>query len=138
MNTMKPLTIGEIARRSGVGIQAIRYYEREGLLASPRRTSGGYRQYAPETEKRLRFIRHAKDLGFSLKEIRELLELRVNPRSTCRDIKRRAEAKIADVDGRIARLEKIRGALVSLSNACRGRGPSSDCPILEALDQEDN
>ena len=134
---MDPLTIGQLAKHAGVGVETIRFYEREGLLSQPERRSSGYRQYSPEAVRRVRFIRHAKELGFTLKEIQELLELRVDPHSSCADVRRRAGDKIADIEGRIASLERMREALESLARKCRGRGPTSDCPILEELDREE-
>jgi MerR family mercuric resistance operon transcriptional regulator len=86
---------------------------------------------------RLRFIRRAKELGFSLKEIKELLALRVDPTTTCAEVRSKAAAKIADVEQKIEALQRIRKALVKLTAVCRGRGPTSECPILDALDKED-
>lgn len=131
---MKALTIGEVARRAGVGVETVRFYERRGLIAEPARRASGYRQYGSETVDRLRFIRQAKELGFTLAEIQDLLSLRVDPASTCADVKGRAEAKIADIDEKIRTLQRMKRALVKLTRACGGDGPSSDCPILESLE----
>lgn len=131
---MKSLTIGEIARRAGVGVETVRFYERQGLIEEPARRASGYRQYGEEVVDRLRFIRQAKELGFTLAEIRELLSLRVDPASTCADVKGRAEAKIADIDEKIRTLQRMKRALVKLTTACGGDGPSSKCPILESLE----
>lgn len=135
---MKPLNIGEVARLSGVGIETIRFYEREGLIPEPPRKESGYRQYPEETVARIRFIRRAKELGFSLKEIKELLSLRIDPATTCEDIRRRAEVKIANIEEKIRALQKMKKALVKLAVACRERGSASECPILEALDSEED
>jgi MerR family mercuric resistance operon transcriptional regulator len=132
---MNDLTIGKLARASGIGIETIRYYEREGLLQKPPRTESGYRQYSPEIVSRLRFIKHAKDLGFSLKEISELLSLKLHPRSSCARVKKKAEKKIEDIEFRIASLQRMRGVLSRLAKSCPGSGPTSDCPILEALEK---
>ena len=134
---MEALTIGQVAKQAGVGVETIRFYEREGLLAEPERRPSGYRQYPAEVVRRVRFIRHAKDLGFALKEVQELLELRVDPVSTCADVREHARAKIADIAERIAALERMKAALERLARSCRGRGPTSECPILEVLDRED-
>src|SRR6266852_273541 len=91
---MKPLTIGQVARQAGVGVETVRFYERQGLLEEPSRRESGYRQYPEDVVARLRFIRRAKELGFSLKEIAELIALRLDPATMCSDIKERAEAKI--------------------------------------------
>ena len=133
---MQALTIGKIARSSGIAVETIRYYEREGLIDKPQRAPSGYRHYAPAAVQRLRFIRHAKELGFSLREIRELLSLRVRRGTTCADIKRQAQDKIADIERRMASLERMKLALVRLSAACTGKGPAADCPILDALEHE--
>lgn len=136
---MEVLTIGQLARLAGVGVETIRFYEREGLIAEPkRRRSSGYRQYPPDAVRRVRFVRHAKELGFTLKEIQELLELRVDPGSTCADVRQRARDKVADIGERIASLERVKGALERLANKCRGRGPTTECPILEELDGEED
>ena len=133
---MNELTIGRVARGAGIAIDTVRYYERQGLLEKPERTSSGYRQYPASAVARLRFIRQAKELGFSLREIRELLALRVDARKTCGDVKKRALRKIADVEHRIAQLERMRRALARLASQCSGAGPTSRCPILEALERE--
>jgi MerR family mercuric resistance operon transcriptional regulator len=133
---MKPLTIGQVARHAGVGIETVRFYERQGLLEEPARKESGYRQYPEDVVARLRFIKRAKELGFSLKEIKELLALRVDPDTTCAEVKSRAEAKIADIEEKIQALLRIKKALVKLTKACSGHGPTSECPILDALDKE--
>lgn len=131
---MSPLTIGQVARRAGVGVETVRFYEREGLVATPARKRSGYRQYGEEVVNRLRFIRRAKELGFSLKEIRELLALRLEPDADSADVKRRAEDKIADIEAKIHDLQRTRDVLRKLAEACPGHGPLNECPILEALD----
>ncbi len=131
------LTIGRIARDAGTGVETIRFYERQGLLAKPARTTSGYRSYAPEVVRRLRFIRHAKELGFSLREIKELLSLRVTAGKSCSDVKSRAAQKISEIDRKMTSLTRIRRALVKLSAACSGKGPASACPILDALEMQE-
>ena len=130
------LTIGKLARQGGVNIQTIRYYERRGLIPKPDRSSSGYRVYDEEAVRLLGFVRKAQSLGFSLHEIDELLSLRMRPGITCADIRERARQKIATVEEKIAGLTRIRGALAKLATACRGEGPTSECPILEALDTD--
>jgi len=134
---MKPLTIGKVAKLSGVNVETVRFYERKGLIERPPAKESGYRQYPENVVGRIRFIKRAKELGFSLREIHELLLLRVEPGATCADVRKRATDEIADVDRRIGELSKIRKALERLAASCRGRGPSSECPILEALDREE-
>lgn len=130
---MDELTIGKVARGAGIAIDTVRYYEREGLLNKPARTVSGYRHYRPDAVARLRFIRQAKELGFSLREIKELLSLRVEAGRSCADVRARAERKIADVEQRVATLLRMKRALAKLANACSGRRPATECPILEAL-----
>jgi len=134
---MDILTIGQLARRAGVGVETVRFYERKGLLAEPDRKPSGYRQYKPETVDRLRFIRRAKELGFTLREIQELLSLRVDPSTNCADVRSRAIAKIEDIESRIRTLRRMKNSLVKLSKACSGSGSISECPILESLDNQE-
>ncbi len=128
------LTIGKLARQAGVSVQTIRYYERRGLILEPPRSSSGYRLYDPSAIKRLAFVRKAQVLGFSLDEVDELLSLRTRPGTTCADIQERARQKINTVDHKISELTRMRGALTTLAARCRGRGPTSECPILEAFE----
>lgn len=131
---MESLTIGQVADRADVGVETVRFYEREGLVEEPPRRPSGYRQYPPEAVARIRFIRRAKELGFSLKEIRELLALRLDPQSTCGDVRDRAEEKLAGIRDKIAALERMSAALERLTAACSGAGSVSECPILEAME----
>lgn len=137
---MRGMTIGQVAKKGGVNIETVRYYERQGLIPPPPRRESGYREYPEETVKRIRFIKRAQELGFSLREIAELLALRVGPGTTCGEIRKVAEAKIADIEGKIRTLQRMMGVLLKLAAACSGRGPTSECPILEALErrEEDN
>ena len=134
MSHQELLTRGKLAQREGVNIATIRYYEKRGLLPLAPRSRSGYRIYAGDALRRLHFIRQAQVLGFSLDEIQELLSLRMQPGTTCADIRLRANEKIAAVDRKIADLKHIKDALTRLASACRGKGPTSECPILEALD----
>ena len=134
---MDRLTIGKVAQLAGVGVDTIRFYERKGLLDSPPRSLSGYRQYSLETVAHIRFIRRAKELGFSLKEIKELLDLRMSPETTCEDIRQRARAKIRDIEGRLEALKRMKAVLEKLADSCQGKGPLHNCPILEALEERD-
>jgi MerR family mercuric resistance operon transcriptional regulator len=136
-DNMETLTIGELAREADVGLETIRFYERQGLIEAPPRDSSGYRAFPREAVARVRFIRTAKELGFSLKEILELLSLRVDPVSSCGEIKTIAESKITGIDERIRTLQRIRRTLRKLVAACEAREPTSDCPILESIDKEE-
>ena len=133
---MESLGIGALAKRGGVGIDTVRYYERSGLLTPKARLASGYRRYSSAEVARLRFIRRAQALGFTLKEIRELLAL-----SSLRDVarvKRAAQQKVIDVEQRIASLQRVRQGLVSLIDACPGHGRAENCPILKALGSEES
>lgn len=129
------LSIGELARSAGVRVETLRFYERKGLLAEPPRRSSGYRAYPRDALRRVLFIRRAKDLGFTLREIAELLSLRVDPHKSCADVRAIAKARIADVDARIAELTRIKVALERLERGCRGKGPTGACPILDAIEK---
>ncbi len=132
---MEALGIGQLAKRGGVGIDTVRYYERNGLLTPDTRLASGYRRYSELELARLRFIRRAQALGFTLKEIKELLAL-----SAQRDVgrvKRSAQAKLKDVKSRIAALERVQDGLATLIDACPGHGRAADCPILRTLNDEE-
>ncbi len=131
------MTIGEVAKRSEVNIQTIRFYERKGLVLPETRSESGYRQYTDEAIRRVRFIKHAQEIGFSLKEIGELLTLRVDDDRTCADVRGKAEEKIAGVEMKILKLGQVKEALQGLVALCNVGTPASDCPILEALDEVD-
>jgi len=135
--TKRPLTIGLVARRAGVGVETVRFYERQGLVEEPPRRMSGYREYDEEVVSRLGFIRRAKELGFTLKEIKELLSLRRDPSTPAADVRRQAEAKIADIEAKIEMLQKMKKALEKLTSACRGHATSAECPLLHALDHEE-
>lgn len=132
----KPLTIGEVARKAGVGVETIRFYERKGLIDEPPRRESGYRQFPVETVARLRFIRQAKDLGFTLGEIKELLSLKHDRSAKSGEVKMKVESKINDIQSKISSLRKMENVLEGLVNSCTGTGPTSECPILEALDNK--
>lgn len=130
-------TIGAFARAAGVSPSAVRFYERAGLIAPRQRSAAGYRLYDEVAARRLTFILRAKDLGFSLAEIRELLGLRVAGGRSCGEVKRQAEKKIARVDRQLAELARMRRALRDLAGQCgAGRHPEGECPILDALEHK--
>jgi len=134
---METLSIGQVARRAGVGVETVRFYEREGLLEEPARRASGYRQYPEEGVKHIRFIKRAQQLGFSLKEIAELLTLRVDGQTECSQVKERAAAKLAEVERKIVELRRMRQALLHVTSLCAGEGPKCRCPLLDALDQDE-
>ncbi len=131
---MKRLTSGELARRAGVNVETIRYYERRGLLPKPPRSASGYRVFPDEALRRLRFIKRAQELGFSLKEIKELLALSMDSEATCEDVRSRANAKIDDIENKLRILAGMKESLQRLVTACLDHGQTGDCPILDCLD----
>jgi DNA-binding transcriptional MerR regulator len=133
-DAVKPMTIGKVAKLTGVGVETIRFYEREGLLNKPKRKESGYRMFDSEVVSRIQFIKRVKELGFSLKEIRELLFLRVDSRSTGKEVKKRVDSKIDQIDRRIHDLKKVRNALAQLSRSV-GKRPLSENPLLDVLDK---
>ncbi|MFQ5655167.1 MAG: MerR family DNA-binding protein [Planctomycetota bacterium] len=135
---MRTLTRGELAKRCDVNFETVRYYEREGLIPRPSRSASNYRLYSEDTVHRIHFIKRAQGLGFTLSEIKELLSLRARPRAKCADVLERAEAKIHDIDEKIRTLKAMRRALLKLKSECHGTLPISACPILEALEAEED
>jgi len=134
---MEILSIGQVAQRARVGLETVRFYEREGELSEPPRRASGYRQYSEQVVTRLHFIKRAQKLGFSLKEISELLRLRVDAQTSCEEVKQRTEAKIAEVERKLVELQRMRQALLQVHSLCIGPGPTSACPMLDALDQQE-
>lgn len=131
------LTIGVVAKSVGVAVDTIRYYEREGLLPEPKRRASGYRSYDDSTIAQLRFIRRAKELGFTLEEIRELLSLSVDRQHGVRSVKKRAQVRLAAIERRIVELQRVHDGLAQLVESCPGHGAPEDCPILRALIDEE-
>src|SRR5438876_10668309 len=134
---MEILSIGQVARRAGVGVETVRFYEREGLLEEPPRRASGYRQYSEQVVARLHFIKRAQQLGFSLKEVTELLLLRVDAQTSCDEVKQRTDAKLAEVEQKLVELQRMRQALLQVAPLCTGPGPTGRCPMLEALVQQE-
>lgn len=128
------MTIGQLAERSGVSVETVRYYERRGLLSAPARTSSGYRRYEPDAVARLRFIRRAQSLGFTLHEIEDLLALRVRAPRSCDAIGRKTHEKLTLVRAKIRQLQQIERSLTRLAAACDERRPTSECPMLHELE----
>lgn len=130
------MQIGQLAKRAGIAIDTVRYYERQGLLPPPQRRDSGYRQYGEEDVLRLRFIRRAKALGFTLEEIAGLLELSARRHEDMADFKQAAEARLLALDTRIAELQRVRAGLLNLIVHCPGHGNLATCPILAALSED--
>lgn len=130
------MTIGEIAAEAGVNIQTLRYYERRGLLVPPTRRASGYREYAPSDVQRVRFIRRAQDLGFTLQEIGDLLALQSDAAHSCGVVEQRASVTLDRIDEKITDLKRMRTALATYVNACRDQRSLETCPLLVALGGE--
>lgn len=128
------LSIGQVARAARVPLDTVRYYERRGLLPTPPRTPAGYRQYPADTVARVRFVKQAQGLGFTLEEIEALLALRVTAEQPCEAVERQARAAIERIDGKLEELSRMRRALTQLATACRTPHPADECPLLTALD----
>ncbi len=135
MRTMTYLTTGQVAKQAQVNIETIRYYERRGLIPEPLRRESGYRQYSKDTIDRIRFIKRAQELGFSLKEIDELLSLRLDPKTPAIVVRRRTEAKVREIDEKIKTLQNMKHVLMKLIGQCDGHGTVNECPIIEALEK---
>ncbi len=135
MSDTYTLTIGALAQAAGVGVETIRFYERKGLLPEPPRTPAGYRQYPGDTVDRVKFIRRAQGLGFALREISELLDLRVDEVAACGPVEAQAREKLEQVAGKIEVLRGMETALQRLVEACEAREPTGACPVLEELNQ---
>lgn len=132
MNTM---TISKVAKQAGVGVETVRFYERKGLVPQPPKPpTGGFRVYSAETVQRIRFIRQAQDLGFSLREIEDLLSLRMDPKTECADVRERAQTKLDELNRKIAQMKRIQGALEQLIATCPGQGALQVCSIMEAME----
>jgi MerR family mercuric resistance operon transcriptional regulator len=128
------MTIGKLAKESEVNVETIRYYERRGLIKQPAERRGAFRIYSSETAARVRSIKRAQSLGFSLKEIKELMTLRLDERAMCCDVLVQTEKKIAEIDEKLRSLRSVKRQLTRLASACREEAPVSECPILEAFD----
>jgi MerR family copper efflux transcriptional regulator len=134
---MHGLTIGEVAEQAGVHIETLRYYERRGLVERPPRSASNYRVYPEDAVRRVRFIKRAQELGFSLNDIKALLSLRAAPEAGCHEVRTQGQAKIKDIDDKIGALIAMKHALSTLVRECSGAEPLSDCPILESLETEE-
>jgi Hg(II)-responsive transcriptional regulator len=131
---MDVLTIGRLAKQARVNRETVRYYEQRRLLPRPSRSAAGYRVFSDDAVRRLRFIRHAKMLGFSLEEIKDLLALRIHSIDTCERVRERTQTKIADIEGKIETLQRMKDSLSELITACSRRRKTDECPILNCLD----
>lgn len=133
----EPMTRSEVADEAGVNPETLRYYERKDVIPNPPRSAAGYRQYDASYVQRLRFIQRAQELGFTLEEIKNLLALRIDEDRSCEDVRQHARRKKADIEEKLRDLRRIRDALDLLIRTCREETPTSECPILEALNNTD-
>ncbi len=128
------MTISKAAQSAGVGVETIRFYERKGLINQPPKpTAGGYREYPQETVEQISFVRQAQEIGFSLREIEELLSLRADPATDCAEVRDRARTKLDEVNHKMEQLRRIRDALEELIFTCPGRGAVKECTIMESF-----
>lgn len=134
---MEQLSIGQVAKHTGVTVETIRFYEKQGLIGKPARSSSGYRQYSPSAIGRIRFIQRAKDVGFTLKDIQELLQMRATSDMPCADVRDRAMGKIRDIEQKMNDLRRMRDALNHLAEQCSSVSSTSECPILDALEESE-
>ena len=130
------MRIGKLAKLVGITVEAIRFYEKQGLIEHPERNESGYRDYPEDVVQHVSFIKRSKELGFSLKEIKELMVLRYTPGTTCSDVKKQAEGKIVDIDRKMEDLQRIKKSLAVLVSSCPGQGPLSECPIIGSIKDE--
>jgi len=133
---MSTYSIGQVAKQSGVSVETVRYYEKEGLLEVPERKESGYRQFKGDAIARLSFIQQAKKLGFSLKEIGELLSIKSDANTVCNDVKQLSQEKLVNIENKIKMLQRMRKSLKKLIDVCPGQAPINDCPILDALQKK--
>ena len=132
---MTTLKSGELAKQAGVNVETLRYYEREGFLPKPDRTESGYRLYPASEVQRVRFIKRSQELGFTLKEIKELLALRIDPGHSAGEVKELTDQKIQVIEQKIQVLQAMKTTLLELSQACPGeQGTVDTCPIIRCLD----
>ena len=130
---MDQFSIGQLAKQANVNLETIRYYERRGLLPKPPRNESGHRRYTHDALRRTEFIKRTQSLGFSLREISDLLSLRITPGTTCANVKARVETKIQEIQKKIIDLKEIEQALKRMADKCTRKGPIGQCPILEEL-----
>lgn len=134
---MNSLTIGQLAQEAGINPESVRFYEAQNLMPEPPRTAAGYRMYPQNAVLRIRFIKRAQDLGFSLKEIRELLFLAEDRNTDCAEVRTLAQAKVVEISRKIQTLEAMKRTLSALAETCPGTGPAVNCSILESMSSDE-
>jgi len=130
------MTIGKIAKQAGVGVETVRFYERKGLIKQPKKkASDGFRTYSEDEARKIRFIKRAQELGFTLKEVKDLLDLNSNPKATCEDVRVLAEEKINEIDQKIKDLNRMKSSVRQLEKACsESRSAVACCRIIDCFD----
>ncbi len=137
MDRKSNLTIGKIAKTAAVGVETIKFYEKKGLLAKPPKPTKGFRLYPEDYASRISFIKRAQDLGFTLREVKELLKLKVDKAATCGQVKKRTELKIDEIEKKIEDLKKMKRTLQQIRDCCMDGSLSlTDCPILDCFDNK--
>ncbi|MGQ0809939.1 MAG: MerR family transcriptional regulator [Nitrospiraceae bacterium] len=137
MKNLSAFTIGSLAKAAGVGLETVRFYERKGLISRPVRPTKAYREYSPAHVKEIRFIKRAQDLGFSLKEIQELLNLNGSSRATCTDIRLKVDHKLKEIEMKLHDLKRMKRTLQKVSHACGvSKQAVSQCPVTECFDDD--
>lgn len=131
------MKIGDVAKITGVSVETIRYYERTGIITKPTKPDKGFRNYTNDIVTVVKFVKNAQKIGFSLEEIKELLSLKIDPTNDCGLVKIKALSKIEEIEIKITTLETMKKSLIELANRCSGKGKTSTCSILNALDSEE-
>lgn len=137
MKASQTATIGTIAGAAGVTVETVRFYESKGLLKKAQRNASGYRQYSDEDARRVRFIKRAQELGFTLREVKQLLDLRATTKARCGDVKKKTDAKLEEIESRIRDLQKMRRALRRLSDSCACEEISTECTVIDCFEGRD-
>ena len=132
------MRIGEVATNARVSVETLRYYERRGLLPEPERSAAGYRSYGADTVRRVHFVRHAQQLGFTLDEIADLLAMWEDSATSCEQVAGRAAATLKRIDAKMEQLARMRAALAQYVSACRARETLADCPLLVSLGRSED
>ena len=136
LHNTKPLNIGSVARLAGVPLTTVRFYERANIVRPAGRSGANYRLYSPDAVARIRFTRRAQELGFTLREVKELLALRSDGKTSCKKVRATASAKIDDINARIRSLRRIGRALAKLAHECETHAGRTGCPLLEYLEEK--
>ena len=130
------MQIGMVAKQCGIGVETVRYYERQGLISEPLRSESGYRQYSEIVLKQIKFVQFSKSVGFSLRDIRELLKLRSNPGEACQKARNKLLDKVDEIQQKITTLEKMKATLIPFIDQCQANGKLSECSVLQTFEND--